>query len=127
MDPYASISPDILDSESQKNIDKYLCPVCQLIPYFQGAMEETNCGHFFCATCMVVCEQKGNKCPFCKATISSRIVQKENELAYKTLINLIVKCQHENCKWKGPWNDLAEHLDKEHHVNNIKFLIIIFI
>lgn len=42
MDPYASISPDILDSESQKNIDKYLCPVCQLIPYFQGAMEETN-------------------------------------------------------------------------------------
>jgi hypothetical protein len=118
MDPYASISPDILDSESQKNIDKYLCPVCQLIPYFQGAMEETNCGHFFCATCMVVCEQKGNKCPFCKATISSRIVQKENELAYKTLINLIVKCQHENCKWKGPWNDLAEHLDKEHHVNS---------
>ena len=28
-------------------------------------------------------------------------------------------CQKENCKWKGPWNELGHHIKKEHKENNI--------
>ena len=41
------------------------------------------------------------------------------KVVYRFLINLIVKCQKENCKWKGPWNELSHHIKKEHKKNNI--------
>ena len=119
MDELSSLDPDYLEIESQKNIEDYLCCICQLIPNYQSAVEEKNCGHIFCNDCITKWEQKNNQCPFCKSKIDTRNIEKENKLVYRFLINLIVKCQKENCKWKGPWNELGQHNKKEHKKNNI--------
>ena len=37
--------------------------------------------------------------------ISKRSIKNKNKLVYRHLINLIVKCQEENCTWKGIWKD----------------------
>ena len=37
MDDYSSLDPDYLDNESLKNIDDYICCICQLIPHYKSA------------------------------------------------------------------------------------------
>ena len=117
MEKYSSLEPDYLDEESKKNIEDYICCICQLIPNYNSALEEINCGHLFCGDCLTKWLKKDNKCPFCKAKVATRKVEKDNKIAYRFLINLIVKCQEEKCNWKGPWNELDNHLKKEHFKN----------
>ena len=100
MDEFSSLDPDYLDSESQKDIEDYLCCICQLIPNYHSVLEEKECGHLFCSDCMSNWLKKSDKCPFCKKKITTRNVEKENKLIYRSLINLVVKCQKENCNWK---------------------------
>ena len=117
MNEFSALDPDYLDDESQKNIEDYLCCICQLVPNYHKALEEVNCGHIFCSDCILNWKEKSNKCPFCKEDISTRSVEKENKLVYRFLINLIVKCQEEKCEWKGQWNELNQHIKKEHKNN----------
>lgn len=117
MEKYSSLDQDYLDEESKKNIEDYICCICQLIPNYNSALEEINCGHLFCSDCISKWLKKDNKCPFCKAKIVTRKVEKDNKIAYRFLINLIVKCQEEKCNWKGPWNEFENHLEKEHFEN----------
>jgi len=119
MNEFSALDQEYLDEESQKNIEDYLCCICQLIPNYHTAIEEKNCGHIFCLDCFTKWEKKNSQCPFCKSNISTRNIEQENKLVYRFLINLIVKCQKENCKWKGPWNELGHHIKKEHKENNI--------
>ena len=51
-----------------------------------------------------------------------RKVEEQNKIVYRLLINLVVKCQKENCNWKGTWNELGNHLIKTHNedINKIK-------
>ena len=126
MDEFSSLDPDYLYSESQKDIEDYLCCICQLIPNYHSVLEEKECGHLFCSDCMSNWLKKSDKCPFCKKKITTRNVEKENKLIYRSLINLVVKCQKENCNWKGPWNELGQHLKKEHdeYNDNINYNVV---
>ena len=119
MNEFSALDQDYLDDESQKNIEDYICCICQLIPNYHTAVEEKNCGHLFCLDCLTKWKKKNSQCPFCKSNFSTRNIERENKLVYRFLINLIVKCQKENCKWKGPWNELGHHIKKEHKDNNI--------
>ena len=47
-----SLDPDDLDTASQSGIEDYTCCICQLIPDPQTAIEEENCGHIFCESCI---------------------------------------------------------------------------
>ena len=121
MDEFSALDQDYLDEGSQKNIEDYICCICQLIPNYHSALEEVNCGHLFCFDCLTEWLKKSNKCPFCKENIITRNIEHENKIVYRFLINLIVKCQKDNCSWKGQWNELKEHFQKEHiqNINNV--------
>ena len=122
MDDFSSLDPDYLDEENTKGIEDYTCCICQLIPHYNSALEETNCGHLFCSKCITDWSKKDNKCPICKAETVMRRVEEQNKIVYRILTGLIVKCQKENCNWKGPWNELGNHLIKIHNedINKIK-------
>ena len=119
MDNNNSLDPDFLDESSKNNIEDYICCICQLIPYSDTAIEEENCGHLFCYICINEWLQKSQNCPFCKETISQRSVKNKNKLVYRHLINLIVLCQEDDCKWKGTFKEYYEHL-KTHNNNYFK-------
>lgn len=118
MDNNITLDPDFLDESSRNNIEDYICCICQLIPYSDTAIEEENCGHLFCYICINEWLQKSQNCPFCKETITQRSVKNKNKLVYRHLINLIVLCQEDDCKWKGTLKEYYEHL-KTH--NNYYF------
>ena len=129
MDESTSLDPDFLEKSSQMGIEDYICCICQLIPNPETALEEENCGHLFCNTCLLDWLKKSVICPFCKMTITRRIVKEKNKIVYRHLINLIVICQEENCKWKGIYKDYIEHLKNSHNKimeinNNINNIII---
>ena len=111
----SSIDPDFLESSSQAGIEDYICCICQLIPYPETALEEENCGHLFCKTCINRWIKKSNTCPFCKAVISTREIKDKNKIVYRHLINLVITCQEENCEWKGVCKDYFEHLKNSHN------------
>ena len=110
-----SLDPDDLDEASQTNIEDYTCCICQLIPDPQTAIEEENCGHIFCDTCLNNWLKKSESCPFCKMKISKRIIKDKNKIVYRHLINLVVKCPEENCDWKGISKEYFEHLKNKHN------------
>ena len=129
MDESTSLDPDFLEESSQTGIEDYICCICQLIPNPETALEEENCGHLFCNTCIANWSKKSKACPFCKMTISTRIIKEKNKMIYRHLINLMVICQEENCKWKGIYKDYIEHLKNSHNKimeinNNINNIII---
>ena len=112
-----NFDPDFLDESCKTNVEDYICCICQLIPYSETAIEEENCGHLFCLDCLNKWLKKGKECPFCKGTISQRKIKDKNKIVYRYLINLIVLCQEQGCKWKGTLKDYYEHLKK--HDNTI--------
>ena len=114
MNPNEALDPDFLDEISKTNIEDYTCCICQLIPNPESAIEEENCGHIFCSQCLSYWQKKNNTCPFCKMEISKRSIKDKNKLVYRHLINLIVKCQEEYCKWKGIWKDYSSHVKNTH-------------
>lgn len=114
----SGLDPDFVDEESRKNIEDYLCCVCQLIPNYYSALEEVNCGHLFCSSCLTQWMQKSKKCPFCKSNIITRKVEQENKIIFRYLINLKVKCPNDDCSWKGSWKELDIHNDKVHIKDN---------
>ena len=75
MDDKFSLDPDFLDESCKTNIEDYICCICQLIPYSETAVEEENCGHLFCITCLNNWLQKKKECPFCKETITQRRIK----------------------------------------------------
>ena len=111
----SAIAPDILDSVSQIGIDDYICCICLLIPYPETALEEENCGNLFCKACINSWMKKSNSCPICKSVISTRVIKDKNKIVYRHLINLVIKCQVENCDWKGVYKDYLEHLKINKH------------
>lgn len=129
MDENLSLEPDFIDEESKKNIEDYICCICQLIPHFHYALEETNCGHIFCSKCINKWMEKEKKCPFCKTDIKIRKIETENKMVFRYLINLKIKCKIENCEWKGAWSELEQHMKKVHYKknddNNINIVFII--
>ena len=114
MNPNEALDPDFLDEISKTNIEDYTCCICRLIPNPESAIEEENCGHIFCSQCLSDWQKQNNTCPFCKMEISKRSIKDKNKLVYRHLINLIVKCQEENCTWKGVWKDYSSHLKNNH-------------
>ena len=110
-----SLDPDDLDTASQSGIEDYTCCICQLIPDPQTAIEEENCGHIFCESCINQWQKKNDSCPFCKNKISKRLIKDKNKIVYRHLINLMVLCPEENCGWKGIWKDYIEHLKNAHN------------
>ena len=113
-----SFDPDFVDESCKSNIEDYICCICQFIPNCETAIEEENCGHLFCQICLNNWIKKMNKCPFCKEIISQRKIKDKNKLVYRFLINLLVLCKDENCKWKGTLKEYYEHLKK--HDNKIQ-------
>ena len=110
-----SLDPDFIDKSSKNDIEDYICCICQLIPNPQICLEEENCGHLFCYSCMNDWLKKSKNCPFCKSAISKRSIKDKNKIVYRHLINLVILCQEENCDWKGIWKEYAEHLRKNHY------------
>ena len=110
-----SLDPDFLDESSKTNIEDFICCICQCIPNPETCLEEENCGHFFCQNCINQWLKKNNSCPFCKGIISKRSIKDKNKAIFRHLINLVVLCQKENCKWKGIWKEYFDHLKKDHN------------
>jgi hypothetical protein len=110
-----SLDPDFLADKNQADIEDYICCICQAIPNPESAVEEENCGHIFCSDCLNNWKKKSNNCPFCKENITKRVIKDKNKIVYRHLINLIIKCQEENCDWKGIWKEYKAHLEKVHN------------
>ena len=109
-----ALNPLILDKSNQEGIESYICNICHKIPSPETALEEENCSHLFCETCMNNWIKNNNTCPFCKSAISTKLIKDKKTLIYYKLINLIIKCQEENCNWKGPYKNYNEHLENSH-------------
>lgn len=110
-----ALDPDYLDETSKTNIEDYICCICQSIPNPETALEEENCGHLFCETCINQWLVKSKDCPFCKEIISKRSIKDKNKIIYRHLINLVVLCQEDNCNWKGTWKEYYDHLNTQHN------------
>ena len=118
MSDYNNLDPDFLNESSRINIEDYICCICQYIPNPETAIEEENCGHLFCKICLNQWLDKSKECPFCKEIIIQRIVKNKNKLVYRYLINLVVICQENNCKWKGILKEYNEHMINNHKKKN---------
>eukprot|EP00833_Pecoramyces_ruminatium_P003638 jgi/Orpsp1_1/1177670/evm.model.c7180000062374.2 len=111
-----SLDPEFLVESSKNEIEDYICCICQLIPNPQTCIEEKNCGHLFCSSCLNSWLQKSNYCPLCKELVAKRNIKNKNKIVYRHLLNLNVICQQKNCDWKGTWRDYFEHSKKIHNI-----------
>ena len=124
MEDNTSLDPDLLDESNKNNIEDYICCICQIIPNPQTAIEDENCGHLFCYFCLNEWLKSKTDCPICKTKISKRFIIEKNKMVYRILCNLSLKCQEENCLWKGIWKDYYSHLKISHNIEiNYKFKI----
>lgn len=104
-----SLEPNMF--ETQKEIEYLTCTICTLIPHPSIAMEEPECGHIFCSTCIMKWEAQNSNCPFCRARNFSknlRQVKHQNKFVYNYMNSLLLKCPYK-CTWSGKWEDLDKH------------------
>ena len=115
-DNCTSIDPEILDESNQINVEDYICCICQLIPNPQTALEDENCGHLFCDSCLDQWLKAKTTCPICKNKISKRLIKEKNKMVYRQLSNLKLKCPEDDCTWKGIWGIYYDHLKNSHNI-----------
>jgi hypothetical protein len=126
---YTYINEDEIDSELK-------CTICN--EPFQSPFNCTECGQTFCQECISLWRQQQNSCPSCRK-IESTFTPVISRVVINQLNRLLIQCslcqqtniqRHnfsdhishvcpkqmiicpKNCKWKGPREELEQHLIK---------------
>ena len=114
MDSNSSINPLYFEQQSQIGIKDYICCFCHLVPNPETAIEDENCGQLFCDICIKIWKSKNNACPVCNLKLSMKKLKNTNIKKYNNILNLVIICQEENCKWEGKIKDYYAHLNNFH-------------
>ena len=101
---------------SQNEIEDFICSICQYVPNPNTALEESKCGHIFCAKCLNSWMQNKYTCPFCRSECLIRSLKSNNKFVYRLMMKFKIKCPY-NCIWKGELTDLEKHLKKCDNLN----------
>ena len=106
---YTSLPPSLFTS--YESIEDYLCVICSNFPNPHTAIEEPNCGHLFCDTCINSWYFQKKKCPICRGeNCKLRQIKVDNKPLYHLFEKLALKCPYPNCEWKGQLSELDQHL-----------------
>ena len=84
-----SLDPDFIDKSSKNDIEDYICCICQLIPNPQICLEEENCGHLFCYSCMNDWLKKVKIVHFAKVQYLKEVLKIKIKLCIGTLLILL--------------------------------------
>ena len=121
-----------LPSFERSNMDKYECSICQ---NEFDCPHRLKCGHHVCYGCLVILirsntnwedfvsiqQPKSNKCPLCRADVSSRIDDFTLNEAFVQEMHSEIVCV-DDLKFRGTESDFWEYM-KTKYVKNIKMQI----
>lgn len=94
-----------------KPSEEFTCPICLLL--MRDPVLTSCCGNHFCKTCnteSIKAKSKASKCPLCKSTSYTFLVDKGLQ---RKILDLVAYCpkKSEGCDWQGEIRDVAKHIN----------------
>ena len=96
-----------------------LCSICH------GVLErpvQTACEHLFCEDCLLAWLCRKATCPVCTAVTEPEAVKRAPRAIVGLIDDLEVRCDHCECDWTGPHDQLSAHLDECCHAPRAELL-----
>jgi len=94
-----------------KPSEEYTCPICLLL--MRDPVLTSCCGNHFCKSCnseSIKAKSKSSKCPLCKSTSYTYLVDKGMQ---RKILDLLAYCpkKSDGCEWQGEIRDVAKHIN----------------
>ena len=94
-----------------KPSEEFTCPICLLL--MRDPVLTSCCGNHFCKSCnteSIKAKAKGSKCPLCKSTSYTYLVDKGLQ---RKILDLWAYCpkKAEGCDWQGEIRNVTKHIN----------------
>lgn len=94
-----------------KPSEEFTCPICLLL--MREPVLTSCCGNHFCKSCnteSIKAKSKASKCPLCKSTSYTYLVDKGLQ---RKILDLLAYCpkKADGCDWKGEIRNVAKHIN----------------
>lgn len=111
------INFSFIPKESQSLIHKLQCKICAYISF--ECFINPKCLHIYCENCLSSLTQNKFYCLGCLKSNKHEIIDRRKLHKYLSdyyIKNIIVNCEYESfgCIWKGPLNEIQQHIKEEH-------------
>jgi len=92
----------------KKPSDEFVCPICLLL--MRDPVLTSCCGNHFCETCNTESKAKASRCPLCKSTSYTFLIDKGLQ---RKILDLLAYCpkKSDGCNWQGEIRDVAKHIN----------------
>lgn len=94
-----------------KPSEEFTCPICLLL--MRDPVLTSCCGNHFCKSCnneSIKAKSKASKCPLCKSTSYTYLVDKGLQ---RKILDLVAYCpkKADGCDWQGEIRNVAKHIN----------------